>query len=184
MPWRRSCKPPARGACAKSWTCWPPRPVILRLAGSRFAARPAVKRLLHFVKEEKPFFGGRLDPRDLRSVICVRGKHTNLRIFKRLVTEALLVCVDAGVEVVSHQHFKQAFDRVSGDVGRVGNARAISRRTSSALRSRGRPRRRRLSDSRPPCALRRTRRARPRACRAPQSPCRSGRASRAAPRSR
>lgn len=45
-----------------------------------FNKQPAVKRLLHFIKEEKPFFEGRLDPRDLRSVICVKGKHTNSRI--------------------------------------------------------------------------------------------------------
>lgn len=46
----------------------------------KFNRQPAVKRLLHFVKEEKPFFEGRLDPRHLRSVICVKGKHTNSRI--------------------------------------------------------------------------------------------------------
>lgn len=46
----------------------------------KFNRQPAVKRLLHFVKEEKPFFESRLDPRDLRSVICVKGKHTNSRI--------------------------------------------------------------------------------------------------------
>ena len=46
----------------------------------KFNKQPAVKTLLHFIKEEKPFFEGRLDPRDLRSVICVKGKHTNDRI--------------------------------------------------------------------------------------------------------
>ena len=46
----------------------------------KFNKQPAVKRLLHFVKEEKPFFESRLDPRHLRSVICVKGKHTNSRI--------------------------------------------------------------------------------------------------------
>lgn len=45
-----------------------------------FNKHPQVKRLLHFIKSEKPFFEGRLDPRDLRSVICVKGKHTNSRI--------------------------------------------------------------------------------------------------------
>ncbi|MBK1685009.1 FRG domain-containing protein [Rhodoferax fermentans] len=45
-----------------------------------FNKHPQVKRLLHFIKAEKPFFEGRLDPRDLRSVICVKGKHTNSRI--------------------------------------------------------------------------------------------------------
>jgi hypothetical protein len=46
----------------------------------KFNKQPAVKRLLHFIKEEKPFFEARLDPSDLRSVICVKGKHTNSRI--------------------------------------------------------------------------------------------------------
>ncbi|MGN7918589.1 FRG domain-containing protein [Lysobacter sp. 22409] len=46
----------------------------------KFNQQLAVKRLLHFVKEEKPFFESRLDPRHLRSVICVKGKHTNSRI--------------------------------------------------------------------------------------------------------
>lgn len=45
-----------------------------------FNKHPQVKRLLHFIKAEKPFFEGRLNPRDLRSVICVKGKHTNSRI--------------------------------------------------------------------------------------------------------
>jgi len=39
-----------------------------------------VRRLLHFIKEEKPFFEARMDPKHLRSVICVKGKHTNSRI--------------------------------------------------------------------------------------------------------
>ncbi|MEO3714090.1 FRG domain-containing protein [Roseateles flavus] len=46
----------------------------------KFNRQTPVKRLLHFIKEEKPFFEGRLVPRDLRAVICVKGKHTNSRI--------------------------------------------------------------------------------------------------------
>jgi hypothetical protein len=46
----------------------------------KFNTQKAVKQLLHFIKEEKPFFEGRLNPRHLRSVICVKGKHTNNRI--------------------------------------------------------------------------------------------------------
>jgi len=46
----------------------------------KFNKQLAVKQLLHFIKEEKPFFEGRLDPRHLRTVICVKGKHTNNRI--------------------------------------------------------------------------------------------------------
>lgn len=46
----------------------------------KFNRQPAVKRLLHFIKEEKPFFEGRIKPSDIRSVVCVKGKHTNNRI--------------------------------------------------------------------------------------------------------
>lgn len=45
-----------------------------------FNRQPAVKRLLHFIKEEKPFFEARIRPNDLRSVICVKGKRTTSRI--------------------------------------------------------------------------------------------------------
>lgn len=45
-----------------------------------FNEQPAVKRLLHFIKEEKPYFEGRINPETLQSVICVKGKHTNNRI--------------------------------------------------------------------------------------------------------
>ncbi|MDR2328309.1 MAG: FRG domain-containing protein [Comamonas sp.] len=46
----------------------------------KFNKLQSVKQLLHFVKEEKPFFEPRLEPRDLRSIVCVKGKHTNNRI--------------------------------------------------------------------------------------------------------
>lgn len=46
----------------------------------KFNRQLVVKRLLHFVKEEKPFFESRIDPHHLRAVICVKGKHTNSRI--------------------------------------------------------------------------------------------------------
>lgn len=47
---------------------------------AEFNEQPALKRLLHFIREEKPFFENRLDPHHLRSVICVKGKRTNSRI--------------------------------------------------------------------------------------------------------
>lgn len=46
----------------------------------KFNRLKPVKQLLHFIKEEKPFFEPRLDPRNLKSVVCVKGKHTNSRI--------------------------------------------------------------------------------------------------------
>lgn len=45
-----------------------------------FNEQEVVKRLLHFIKEEKPYFEGRIEPEDLRSVICVKGKQSNNRI--------------------------------------------------------------------------------------------------------
>lgn len=45
-----------------------------------FNDQRALKQLLHFIKEEKPFFEPRLEPEHLRSVLCVKGKHTNSRI--------------------------------------------------------------------------------------------------------
>lgn len=46
----------------------------------KFNKQAPVKQLLHFIKEEKPFFEPRLEPKDLRSIICVKGKRTNSRI--------------------------------------------------------------------------------------------------------
>jgi hypothetical protein len=51
-----------------------------RVAIEDFNQQDDVKRLLHFIKEEKPFFEGRIRPEHLRSVICVKGKHTTSRI--------------------------------------------------------------------------------------------------------
>lgn len=46
----------------------------------KFNKLTSVKQLLHFIKEEKPFFEPRLEPKHLRSIVCVKGKHTNSRI--------------------------------------------------------------------------------------------------------
>lgn len=45
-----------------------------------FNDQAIVKRLLHFVKEEKPYFEPRIDKNDLRSIICVKSKRSNDRI--------------------------------------------------------------------------------------------------------
>ncbi len=39
-----------------------------------------IKRLIHFIRVEKPFFEDRIVPEDLRSTICVKGKKSNARI--------------------------------------------------------------------------------------------------------
>lgn len=46
----------------------------------KFNKLQPVKQLLHFIKEEKPFFEPRLEPKHLRSIVCVKGKHSNNRI--------------------------------------------------------------------------------------------------------
>lgn len=50
------------------------------LDAKAFNRQATIKRLLHFVKEEKPFFEPRIKKDDLRSVVCVKGKRSNDRI--------------------------------------------------------------------------------------------------------
>jgi hypothetical protein len=45
-----------------------------------FNAQPAIKRLIHFVREEKSFFEPRIQREHLRTIICVKGKRSNDRI--------------------------------------------------------------------------------------------------------
>lgn len=45
-----------------------------------FNDQPPMRRLLHFVKEEKSFFEPRIKREDLRSIICVKSKRSNDRI--------------------------------------------------------------------------------------------------------
>ena len=47
---------------------------------ARFNEQAPVKRLLHFIREEKPFFEPNINPEDLRRIICVKGKKSNVRI--------------------------------------------------------------------------------------------------------
>lgn len=45
-----------------------------------FNNQASIMRLHHFVCEEKPYFEKRIQPEDLRKVLCVKGKRTNDRI--------------------------------------------------------------------------------------------------------
>lgn len=45
-----------------------------------FNDQPSLKRLIHFVKEEKSFFESKIVPADLKRIICVKGKRSNSRI--------------------------------------------------------------------------------------------------------
>jgi hypothetical protein len=40
----------------------------------------AIKRLTHFIRQEKPFFEPRIIPDHLRTIVCVKGKKSNNRI--------------------------------------------------------------------------------------------------------
>lgn len=45
-----------------------------------FNSQVSVKRLIHFIREEKPYFEPQIMPDDLRKIICVKGKQSNDRI--------------------------------------------------------------------------------------------------------
>jgi hypothetical protein len=45
-----------------------------------FNETPAIGRLLHHIKSEKPYFESRIVPDDLSSILCVKAKRTNSRI--------------------------------------------------------------------------------------------------------
>ncbi|MFS7383129.1 FRG domain-containing protein [Rahnella inusitata] len=50
------------------------------LEHDEFNRLTSVKRLLHLIKEEKPFFEPSIKARDLERIICVKGKKSNARI--------------------------------------------------------------------------------------------------------
>jgi hypothetical protein len=50
------------------------------LADTPFNESLPVTRLLHFVREEKPYFLSKIVPADLRRILCVKGRMTNSRI--------------------------------------------------------------------------------------------------------
>ncbi|ULJ73008.1 FRG domain-containing protein [Rhizobium gallicum] len=45
-----------------------------------FNETPECKKLLHFIRREKPYFEGRITPSDLEQIMFVRGRNTNERI--------------------------------------------------------------------------------------------------------
>lgn len=54
--------------------------IVLTIPLADFNATPAVGRLLHHIKSEKPYFESRIIPDDLSSILCVKAKRTNSRI--------------------------------------------------------------------------------------------------------
>lgn len=49
-------------------------------SSNAFNDQISIKRLIHFIREEKPFFEGRIVPLDLKKIVCVKGKQSNNRI--------------------------------------------------------------------------------------------------------
>jgi len=45
-----------------------------------FNALPAVKKLLHFIRQEKPYFEPLINPKHIKSIMVIRGKQNNPRI--------------------------------------------------------------------------------------------------------
>lgn len=52
----------------------------INLEDDDFNNQMSVKRLIHFIREEKPYFEANIIPADLRKIICVKGKQSNDRI--------------------------------------------------------------------------------------------------------
>lgn len=48
--------------------------------GEVFNGQDPILKLLHFIKEEKPYFKDKIIPEDLKRIVCVRGKLNNTRI--------------------------------------------------------------------------------------------------------
>lgn len=48
-----------------------------------FNGQDPIRKLLHFIKEEKPYFRDAIFPDDLKRIICVRGKLNNSRIMSQ-----------------------------------------------------------------------------------------------------
>jgi len=55
---------------------------LIRFSGSKeqFNSQDPIRKLLHFIKEEKPYFRDAIEADDLKRIICIRGKLSNTRI--------------------------------------------------------------------------------------------------------
>lgn len=48
-----------------------------------FNSQEEVKHLIHFIKREKPFFESRIRRKDIKKILCVKGKRSNTRIISQ-----------------------------------------------------------------------------------------------------
>jgi hypothetical protein len=51
-----------------------------KLPKEEFNQLEAVQKLLHFIRQEKPYFEPLIEPRHINSIMVIRGKHSNARI--------------------------------------------------------------------------------------------------------
>jgi FRG domain len=82
------------------------------LPKKKFNRKHPLPMLLHFIKEEKPYFLPIIDPKDLKSVICVRTKFNNTRIASQ-VGASLLFGLGASLPEMGNKRI--AIERVSID---------------------------------------------------------------------
>ncbi|MBO9457083.1 hypothetical protein J7376_17615 [Paracoccus sp. R12_1] len=83
----------------------------LSLEKMAFNKEPVVKKLLHFIKGEKPYFEGRIEPQDLQKIVFVRARHTH----ERMVSQSgafLLFGKDAILPETGHSSIKVSRIRI------------------------------------------------------------------------
>lgn len=54
--------------------------ILFELDRKAFNEQISIKRLIHFIKEEKSFFESKIEVNDLKKIICIKGKRSNDRI--------------------------------------------------------------------------------------------------------
>jgi len=78
-----------------------------------------IQMLLHFIKEEKPYFQPIIDPKDMNSVVCVRTKFNNTRIASQ-AGASLLFGLDARLpEEGNDQIAVERIPIAAGEKGRI-----------------------------------------------------------------
>ncbi|WP_420024067.1 FRG domain-containing protein (plasmid) [Cereibacter azotoformans] len=83
----------------------------LTMDKAAFNKDPIIKKLLHFIKGEKPYFEGRIIPTDLQKILFVRARHTH----ERMISQSgafLLFGKDAILPETGHSSIKVSRIRV------------------------------------------------------------------------
>lgn len=53
---------------------------MIDFENQNFNNQASINRLIHFIREEKPFFENEINPDDLQKIVCVKSKRSNSRI--------------------------------------------------------------------------------------------------------